>query len=107
MLRTWKLLQPPPAERCLHLLQDATEEQVERMNGSCAVCWGEMGAPLPRAAMRLLGAGPPGPPAPLDAHAPVKALPCAHAFHTAFIRKWLKQCHWWVHILALTMRFTS
>ncbi|KAK9806487.1 hypothetical protein WJX73_002224 [Symbiochloris irregularis] len=74
-------------------LKDATEEQVERMNGNCAVCWGEMAAPLPRAAMRLLGAGPPGPPAAVDALAPGKALPCGHAFHTACIRRWLIQCH--------------
>lgn len=75
-------------------LKDATEEEVERMNGSCAVCWGDMGAPLPRAAMQMLGAGGGArPPAPVEALAPGKALPCGHAFHTACIRRWLAQCH--------------
>ena len=28
-----------------HEVQDASEEEVERMSGSCAVCWGDMLAP--------------------------------------------------------------
>ncbi|KAK9906901.1 hypothetical protein WJX75_009933 [Coccomyxa subellipsoidea] len=76
-------------------LQDATEEQIERMNNNCAVCWSEMGAPMPRAPMLLMGAGGPGLAAlhAVPAHAPGKSLLCGHAFHEACIKQWLVQCH--------------
>ncbi|CAL8462140.1 g1671 [Coccomyxa elongata] len=76
-------------------LQDATEEQIERMNNNCAVCWSEMGAPMPRAPMLLMGAGGPGLAAlhAAPAHAPGKSLLCGHAFHEACIKQWLVQCH--------------
>ena len=100
---------PPPMYRHLHgfredrgtnddvsgCLQDATQEQIERMNNNCAVCWSEMGAPLPRAPMLLMGAGSPALAA-LNAtplYAPGKSLACGHAFHEACIKQWLAQCH--------------
>ena len=76
-------------------MQDATQEQIERMNNNCAVCWSEMGAPLPRAPMLLMGAGSPALAA-LNAtplYAPGKSLACGHAFHEACIKQWLAQCH--------------
>ncbi|CAK0750091.1 hypothetical protein CVIRNUC_001963 [Coccomyxa viridis] len=76
-------------------LRDATQEQIERMNNNCAVCWSEMGAPLPRAPMLLMGAGSPALAA-LNAtplYAPGKSLACGHAFHEACIKQWLAQCH--------------
>ena len=65
------------------------------MNNNCAVCWSEMGAPLLRAPMLLMGAGSPALAA-LNAtplYAPGKSLACGHAFHEACIKQWLAQCH--------------
>ena len=76
-------------------MQDATVEQIERMNNNCAVCWSEMGPPMPRAPMLLMGAGSPAL-ASLNAtphYAPGKSLICGHAFHEACIKQWLAQCH--------------
>lgn len=81
-------------QRLAHV-QDATVEQIERMNNNCAVCWSEMGPPMPRAPMLLMGAGSPAL-ASLNAtphYAPGKSLICGHAFHEACIKQWLAQCH--------------
>lgn len=68
-------------------MQDATADQIERMNGSCAICWSEM-HPATSAATLAQAAK--------DAGQVSKALPCAHAFHNACIQRWLKQCHEYV-----------
>ena len=71
------------------------------MNGSCAVCWGDMESSAP-AGQSGADREPQGSRAEAAAEAakedaeesgPGQSLPCGHAFHRACIRRWLKQCH--------------
>ena len=82
-------------------LKGATAADIERMGGSCAICWGDM-----RGAEGGQAPPPPPPPPPsgtgeapaitppaLDPATEGFSLQCGHAYHHACLHQWLHQCH--------------
>lgn len=89
----WAALSPPAA---------ATAEELERMGGQCAICWGDMpvpgggggggeGAPAAPPAEPAAAEGGAGPGSGPDGRG--MALPCSHAFHRGCLQQWLHQCY--------------
>lgn len=56
-------------------LSPATSENVERMGGQCAICWGTLVAADSA-----------------DSSSSASVLPCSHTYHTGCLIRWMEQC---------------